>query len=171
MSPVSCLWQQSRLERYVDGALGGRAARGVLAHVDRCGMCRARLESIDRMRHLVRSTMARPADPDWSAFWVGVERRIRSETPRPVGGPWWRPLWKPVWGHPRLASAAAALAVALLTVPLWTTTDDVGLGTDAPVTVQDATTDSRGGLMVYSNPNPAMTVVWVLPPDGAGSDD
>lgn len=171
MRSVSCLWQRSRLEGHVDGALGSRAARAVQAHLDRCAACRAEVQSLERMRSLLRSTMSPVAEPDWSRFWTAVQRRIRTEAPRPVGRSWWRPLWKPVWAHPRLASTGAVLAVALLTVPLWTGTDDLGPGAEAPVTVQDAGTDSKGSVMVYSHRSPAMTVVWVLPADGAPGED
>lgn len=170
MRPVSCLWQRSRLESHVDGALGPRARRAVQDHLARCPVCRVRVESIERMRGLLRSTVTPPADLDWSTFWVGVERRIRTEAPRPVGNRWWRPLWKPVWGHPRLASAAA-LALALLTATLWMGTDDLGPAGETTVTVQDATTDSKGSVMVYSNRDHDMTVVWVLAADGTGGED
>jgi anti-sigma-K factor RskA len=135
-----------------------------------CEACRVEVESLERLRRLVRSA-ATPGDPDWSSLWAAVERRITNEAPRPLRDSWWRPLWKPVWGHPRLASAAAALVLALLTVSLWTGTEEFGPSADVPVTVQDAATDSKGSVMVYSNRDPGMTVVWVLANDSAGGGD
>ena len=105
------------------------------------------------------------ADPDWSGFWPAIRLRIASgEASEPMRDAWWLPFWKPLWGHPRVALCgivASSLAVALI---LWPSPPvPVPTALAAPIQVQDVSTpDPDGGVMVYSNPDDDVTVIWVF---------
>jgi anti-sigma factor RsiW len=166
MPSLGCLWNRPRLERLVDGALRGRMARVATAHVAGCPGCGQEVERLHRLRRLVRSAAAPVADPDWVGFWPAVRLRIASEAPRPVREAWWLPFWKPVWGHPRVALGslmASGLAAALVLWPSSQVTVPRALA--APVVVQDVSTaDPDRSVMVYSNPDEDVTVIWVFNP-------
>ena len=134
------------------------------AHAGGCRGCSEELERLHRLQRLVRSAEAPVADPDWAGFWPAVRLRIASEAPRPVRDAWWLPLWKPVWGHPRVAFGslmASGLAAALT---LWPGAP-VPVTLAAPVVVQDVSTaDPDRSVMVYSNPDDDVTVIWVFNP-------
>jgi anti-sigma factor RsiW len=161
---VSCLWMRPRLERYADGALGARLAGTVQAHVARCGDCLTRLESHDRLRSLVKLTLAAPAEPDWTGFWPGIQVRIAREAPTRSRERWWVPLWKPVWGHPRLALGGALAAVLALFLSLWPGSEgQVSTAWAGPVVVQDvAAPDPDRSVMVYSTSDHSLTVIWLF---------
>lgn len=154
-----------RLERFVDGALGTRAARSVEAHLGRCEGCRAERDRLNRLRALLQQSVTAPADPDWVRFWPGVRARVLREHPEPFREAWWLPLWKPFWGHPRLAVGGVMAAVFALTLSFWPGSE-VAVPPAAwagPVVVQDVTTsDPHRGVMVYSNPDHDVTVIWVF---------
>jgi len=117
------------------------------------------------MRSLLRSVASDPAEPDWSAFWSGVQARIAREKPKPVKDAWWLPLWRPFWGHPRLALGGGVLAAALALVLAFGPSDDGWAGS---VVVQDVSTpDPNKSVMVYSNPEQAVTVIWLFNSDGS----
>src|SRR5262249_1461641 len=104
MSSLACLWNRSRLERYVDQAPSPSVARSVKTHLERCRDCLHHVERLTRFGTLIKSALPEPVDPDWTGFWSGIQARISREEPMPVRrDPWWMPFWKPVWGHPRLA--------------------------------------------------------------------
>src|SRR5512144_1233941 len=169
MLRLSCLWNRSRIEGYVDQALGPRRARAFESHAARCGTCWDLADHERGLRALVRSTVAEPADPDWSAFWPGIQARLVREAPRPYRSRWWVPIWKPVWGHPRIAFGGAMAGALVLALSLWPAGD--GQVTSAwanPVVVQDASSpDPERSVMVYSTPDQGLTVIWLLPLDGA----
>jgi hypothetical protein len=126
------------------------------------------VERLRRLRHLVRSAEVPVADPDWSGFWLAVRVRIASgEASEPVRDAWWLPFWKPVWGHPRVALGgivASSLAVALM---LWPSAPApvVSTALAAPIQVQEVSTpDPNRSVMVYSNPDDDVTVIWVFNP-------
>jgi len=166
MVAPGCLWNQFRLEAYADGALEGRAAAAVARHLDRCPGCRTRVARLGRLRQLISVGSAPPDDPDWTGLWPAVRRRIASEPARPVKDAWWLPVWKPIWGHPRLATAAAALATLLLTFSFWPGREgEVPRAWADPIVVQDVSTaDPDGSVMVYSTPERDVTVIWVFAP-------
>src|SRR6266446_2042835 len=152
MPTLGCLWSRPRLERLVDGALGPGMGRVTASHASRCGTCRAEMDRLRRLRALVQSAEVQAADPDWAAFWPAVRQRIAAERPAPVRDAWWLPYWKPVWGHPRVA--LGGLVVSSLAAALA-----------APVQVQDVSTaDPDRSVMVYSNPDDDVTVIWVFNP-------
>lgn len=166
MPTLGCLWSRPRLERLVDGATGARLDRMASAHVVRCAACRGEVERLSRLRALVRSAQVETADPDWSGFWPAVRLRIASEAPRPIRDPWWLPFWKPVWGHPRMALGGFVVSSLAAVLVLWPSPPaTMSTAVAAPVQVQDVSTyDPDRGVMVYSNPDDDMTVIWVFNP-------
>jgi hypothetical protein len=165
MPTLGCLWNRPRLERLADGALGPRLGRMATAHASRCEGCRSELERLRRLRLLVRSVEIPVADPDWSGFWPAIRVRIAwGGASAPMRDAWWLPFWKPLWGHPRVALgglAVSSLAVALI---LWPSPPvPVSTALAAPIQVQDVSTpDPDGSVMVYSNPDDDVTVIWVF---------
>ena len=135
--------------------------------MSRCATCRRTVAQLVRVRALVRAATPPPAEPDWSAFWPTVRRRIETEAPRPFRESWWLPLWKPVWGHPRMATSAAMACAVLASVSLWPVSTDVA----DPITVQHVdTSDPNGSVMVYSKKDD-VTVIWVFAADVSSTDD
>lgn len=164
MPTLGCLWNRRRLERFVDGALGSRAGRMAAEHVAGCARCRSEVERLRRLRLLVRSAQAEPAEPDWSDFWPSVRMRIARETPQPVRESWWLPFWKPVWGHPRVALGSVAVSTLAAALVLWPSPQAIK-AVAAPVQVQDVSTaDPDRSVMVYSSPDDDVTVIWVFNP-------
>ena len=164
MWSLSCALVRPRLERHIDGVLGGRAGRFVAGHVEGCAGCRAASEDLARLKTFVRQASPQPVEPDWSGFWVTVRARIMSEEPHPVRESWWFPFWKPVWGHPRLAFGAVLLAVLVTAFTFWPA-DDAAYA--SPVRVQDVSADDpERSVMVYSSRAHGVTVIWVF-----GSND
>jgi anti-sigma factor RsiW len=166
MSSPLCFWYRSRLAPHADGALEGRSARSVAAHVQACGGCREQVEDMARTRRLLVSALTVPPEPNWSGFWPAVQRRIVTQAAKPIREPWWLPWWKPVWGHPRLATSGLLAGGLALTLALWPSADNA---LAAPVVVQDvAVTDPRGSVMVYSNKD--TTVIWMFAADTSTDD-
>lgn len=126
---------------------------------------------LTRGRRLLRSGVAAPPEPDWSGLWPAIQRRIATEAPRPIQEPWWLPWWTPVWGHPRLATSGALAGALLLTFSFWPVNSEV-TASGSPVVVQDvAAADPRGTVMVYSNKDSDVTVIWVFAADTGSNDD
>jgi anti-sigma factor RsiW len=165
MPSLGCLWNRSRLERLVDGALGPRAGRAATSHAARCPRCGGEVEELTRLRRLVRSASSDVADPEWAGFWPAVQRRIAVEAPRPVRESWWLPFWKPVWGHPRVAFGSLMVSSLAAALVLWPSPRVTGPTFAAPVVVQDVSSaDPDRSVMVYSSPDDEVTVIWVFNP-------
>jgi hypothetical protein len=171
MPTLTCLWARPRVERHVDGALGPRAARVVESHLASCAGCLAVAEGSRRLRALVREAAFGTEEPDWSGFWPGVQAKILREQPPRVRDSWWLPIWRPFWGHPRLSLGGALAAGLLVALSLWpSATPEHTAVWSGSVIVQDASTsDPNKSVMVYSIPDPSVTVIWLL--DQSGSDD
>jgi anti-sigma factor RsiW len=168
MPNLACLWIRRRLEPFVDGALGSRAARSIGAHLGRCEACRAERDRLNRLRALLQENLTAPADPDWARFWPGVRTRVLGELTEPFKEAWWLPLWKPFWGHPRLAVSGVMAAVFALTLSFWPGSEVTvpPAAWAGPVVVQDvAASDPHRGVMVYSSPDHDVTVIWVFNPE------
>lgn len=164
MPKLGCLWNRSRLEPFVDGALGSRAERGLAAHLSRCMSCQGEVERLRRLRDLVRSASGNATDPDWSGFWPSVRVRIARETPEPMREAWWLPFWKPVWGHPRVALGSVVVTALVGALVIWPTAQPTR-AVAAPVQVQDVSSDDPNrSVMVYSSPDDDVTVIWVFNP-------
>lgn len=167
LSP-GCFWNRRRLERHVDGALSARQARSVEGHLAGCEGCRGERDRLARLHALLQNSLPAPADPEWSRFWSGVRTRIVREHPEPFREPWWLPIWKPFWGHPRLALGGVMAGVFALTLSFWPGGEVAvpGAAWASPVVVQDvSSSDPHRGVMVYSNPDHDVTVIWVFNPD------
>ena len=171
---AACLWNRPRLERYADGALGARMTRSVKGHLDECEDCLHRVQSQAELTSLLKGAVAEPADPDWSAFWPGIQAQLaRNEPkPKPVQDSWWIPLWKPFWGHPRLALGGVMVAVLAVALSFWPLQGPDGQPAWAgSVVVQDVGTSDPGRpFMVYSSPDQALTVIWLFPSE-AGTEE
>lgn len=114
----------------------------------------------------MRSAEADAVEPDWSGFWPAVQARIVQEAPRPIRDAWWLPYWKPVWGHPRMALSGLAISSLALALVLWPSPHaPVSRAVASPVEVQDVSTpDPNRSVMVFSNPDDDVTVIWVFNP-------
>lgn len=167
MFALGCLWNRSRLEAYADGALEGRPARAVSAHVASCAACRDAVGRLTQLRQVVLAGVDMPPEPDWDGFWPAVRQRIAREPGRPVRESWWLPLWTPIWGHPRLATVSAAVAALLLAFSFWPGGEgEVPVAWAGPVLVQEASAaDPEGSVMIYSTAERDVTVIWVFAPD------
>jgi anti-sigma factor RsiW len=165
MAMLGCLWNRPRLERLVDGALGPRMERMAASHTSRCVGCRDEVERLRRLQALVRGVETPVANPDWSGFWPAVRVRIAAEHPAPARDPWWLPYWKPLWGHPRVALGGLVVSSLAVALVLWPSAETTKAAMAAPVQVQDvSTTDPNRSVMVYSNPDDDVTVIWVFNP-------
>ena len=154
----------------MDGALGPRAARFLDGHLTGCGRCQTEAERHRRLRALVRTAVVGAPDPDWTAFWPGVQSRITRERPQPVRDQWWLPLWRPFWGHPRLSLGGALAAGLVVALSLWQTpvTSPTWSGS---IVVQDVSTpDPEKSVMVYSTPEQDVAVIWLLNTEGASDE-
>ena len=113
----------------------------------------------------MQSAEARVVDPDWVGFWPAVRQRIAAEHPAPVRDAWWLPFWRPVWGHPRVALGGLVVSSLAAALVLWPSPETTTAALAAPVQVQDvSTTDPDRSVMVYSNPDDDVTVIWVFNP-------
>jgi hypothetical protein len=133
-------------------------------HASRCRGCGREVERLRELRVLLRSAEADVVDPDWSGFWPAVRVRIARESPPPVRDAWWLPYWKPVWGHPRVALSGLAISTLAIALVFWPNAP-VSRAVAAPVEVQDvSTSDPDRSVMVFSNPDDDVTVIWVFNP-------
>jgi anti-sigma factor RsiW len=149
-----------RLGAYLDGALTEPRARGVEDHLASCAVCRTELDALRRLKVAFQRSLRVP-EPDWTGFFQGVVRgiedqRLRAPLPDRLVR---RSVWRSQW-----AMGGALAAMVLLSVTLW---QNLGVSpvpmTDDPVVVNTASTgQSDGGVMVYSTPDKAVTVVWLL---------
>jgi hypothetical protein len=152
----------------VDGALGPRATSLITAHLPQCRACLRRTEGMAEFRRLVGAAVLDPEEPDWTEFWSDVRQGI-AQTRRPMKEPWWLPLWKPFWGHPRLAVGAAMVAALAAVLTLWPDGQAPDLaGWGGSVSVQEVTTDDPDhSVMVYSNREHDLTVIWMFGPESS----
>jgi anti-sigma factor RsiW len=165
MAMLGCLWNRSRLERLVDGALGPRTERMATSHASRCVDCGGEVARLRRLRSLVQGAQVPMVEPDWSGFWPSIRQRIATERPAPVRDPWWLLYWKPVWGHPRVALGGLVVSSLVAALVLWPSLETTKTASAAPVQVQDVSAaDPDRSVMVYSNPDDDVTVIWVFNP-------
>ncbi len=106
MPGSACARYEALLEDYLQGALGGAAAKKVEAHLERCVACREALEAARLGSQLVRESIAPAAEPS-GAFATRVLTRIREAEGQQAQ--FWRPLEV-------LASRIAVTAAVLLLV-------------------------------------------------------
>ena len=149
-----------RLGAYLDAALTESQAHAVEAHVSGCATCRNEIDALRRLKAAIHRSFRTP-EPDWTGFWQGVVRGVedrRLRAPLPERAPR-RALWRSQW-----AMGGALAAMALVSVTLWQTLGVSPVSMiDSPIVVNAASTGQPdGGVMVYSTPDKAVTVVWVF---------
>ena len=169
MVSLKCFWVRRRIAAHLDGALAEKRAEAVAAHVGGCAGCQEERSRLERLRGFLRATLSAGADPDWSGFWDGVRRRILAERPAPRREAWWGGLWRQVAGYPRLALGGALAGLVLLALTLWPS-EPPQAPIPKPGVVLSAveTAQADGHLMVFTNPEDEMTVIWLFGSDQAG---
>jgi anti-sigma factor RsiW len=153
---LNCYQTRQRLSAFLDGALDEATTRSTVAHLTSCQECQKEADQFRRLNSLLKRTAAAIPEPDWTGFWPGVVRGVQDAKQAPAPRPR-RALWQPRW------ALGGALAAVLMSLGVWqmipgpTTMDDAG------VIVSSARTDDpRGTVMVYSNKEQDVAVVWVL---------
>ncbi len=74
-----------RLEAFYDGELPPAEAERVLAHLEDCGACRARLRELERLDAPVRALEPPPVSAgEWARSWAVIEAAIATTVPVPV---------------------------------------------------------------------------------------
>jgi anti-sigma factor RsiW len=174
-----CWPTRHRLDAYQDGELDGTTRSRVERHLARCGACSAEVASLTRLHAALAAPGAGagsdPPEAVWDAFWPQV--RMRMATAPAPEAPRWR-AWTMAPGGPRFvlgsALAAATLAVVAILAPWQGVERHVPAGTSgsgvqvaslaAPdMMVQSVeTADPQSSVMVYTNPESDVTVVWVF---------
>jgi anti-sigma factor RsiW len=158
---LTCYRTRRRIGALLDGALDPGTARSTAAHVAACAGCRREADGLRRLRSLLQRNLA-PASPDWTGFWQGIVRGIEDQRhARPASAP--RPWWQLAW-RPRLALGSALAAALLITLGVWQAMPPGPRpSAEAGVMVTSARTDDpHGTVMVYSNPEQDVAVVWVF---------
>jgi anti-sigma factor RsiW len=154
---LSCYWHKPRIGAYLDGALTGRRAEAIGAHLDRCVSCQGEAESLRRLAGRLRGSLF-VAEPDWTGFWAGVVRGIEDGRRAPA-----KPLPQRATWRPRVAWGGAVAAVLLVSLTFWQMSQSAGPALDGRVFVNAAATeDPRATVMVYSTPEQDVAVVWLL---------
>ena len=178
-------WSIRRLlGAYHDGELGHKARARVEAHLTRCRVCTSESASLRRVQALLHADVAAPPEAVWEVFWPQVRMRLQAP---PAAEPHWRRAWQGVTAQPRLvfgsALAAAALAGLAVLAPWQRLEQQAPVATSIPgvesalppgggptagtppayAVVQSVeTADPQSSVMVYTNPESDVTVVWVF---------
>jgi anti-sigma factor RsiW len=176
-----CRFIQRRLDAFQDGELAPASRARTEAHLARCPGCADELATLGRLRTALTAAIAEPPDAVWDAFWPQVRSRIAAapvdeEAIRP-------PSWLSRLGPWRFAiGSALAVAIALLVVVApWQRQPDQRPGlqiampalpaesppgglavTPAAMVESVETGDPQSSVMVFTNPDSEMTVVWVF---------
>jgi len=153
---LKCYRTRQRLSAFVDGALDEATTRSTVAHLTSCQACRREADQFRRLQAMLQRTAAATPEPDWTGFWPGVVRGVQDAKRAPVASPPRRAFWQPRW------ALGGAVAAVLMSLGVWQMIP--GPGTmDASVIVSSARTeDPRGTVVVYSNKEQDVAVVWVL---------
>ncbi len=153
---LKCYRTRQRLSAFLDGALDEAATRSTVAHLTSCDACQKEADQFRRLHSLLLRTAAAVPEPDWTGFWPGVVRGVQDVKQAPAARPR-RAFWQPRW------ALGGALAAVLMSLGVWqmiptpTTIDDAGV-----IVSSARTEDPRGTVMVYSNKEQDVAVVWVL---------
>lgn len=181
MTNLVCWLIRPRLGAFQDGELGPAARARTSAHLAGCAACAAELAGLRRLRAALAVSAPEPAEATWNTFWPQVRARIAAA---PAEAPAGRQAASVPWGPWRLAfgSTLAAVALAVLAVlapwqpaperpvqapvPPDRTASVVPAPEPArplPVVIQSVeTADPQSSVMVFTNPESDMTVVWVF---------
>lgn len=166
-----CWLIRQRLGAFQDGELGEAARAKTSAHLARCPGCAAELAGLGRLRAALTPAVAEPPEPVWDAFWPQVRARIAAAPPEESRAP--RAAWPPLFGARRFALGSALAAVALAVIAIVAPWQREPIRPDGPrealaptpanVVVQSVeTADPQSSVMVYTNPESEVTVVWVF---------
>ncbi len=163
-----CSWTSRNLGPYLDGELPPGTAQKVKDHLSSCPRCHSEMETLQRLKGLMRETTLPSLSPmDEAYFWPRVKERIARETPRPG----WRLIlyrfWDRILGYPRLALASMVLLLAVLSLVVfeaWELKYMPGQPALANAAVIESlkTDDPKASLMVYTTPFQGMKVIWVF---------
>jgi anti-sigma factor RsiW len=167
MPSFVCRLIRRRLGAFQDGELGAVARAKTTAHLARCPGCAAELAGLGRLRAALTAAPPAPPEAVWDAFWPQVRARMAAV---PTAE---RPTLRAGFGVGRFAFGSALAAVALTVIavvapwqpaPLRPEPPAVALApTPATVVVQSVeTADPQSSVMVYTNPESDVTVVWVF---------
>ena len=180
MQRIICRFIQKRLDAFQDGELAPADRARTEAHLARCPTCAGELATLGRLRTALTAAIAEPPDAVWDAFWPQVRSRIAAA---PLEAESTRPAWLSGLGPWRFViGSGLAVALALLAVfAPWQRQPDqpsglqiampaapaeaprVGLPvTPAAVVESVETGDPQSSVMVFTNPDAEMTVVWVF---------
>ncbi len=152
---LKCYRTRQRLSAFLDGVLDEAPTRSTVAHLTSCEACQKEADQFRRLHALLQRTAAAAPEPDWTGFWPGVVRGVQDAKRAPAARPR-RAFWQPRWA---LGSAVAAV---LMSLGVWQMIPGPAT-VDAGVIVSSARTeDPRGTVMVYSNKEQDVAVVWVL---------
>jgi anti-sigma factor RsiW len=152
---LTCYRTRQRLSAFLDGELDDATTRTTVAHLTSCGACQKEADQFRRLHSMLQRTASAAPEPDWTGFWPGVVRGVQDAKRAPVVRPR-RAFWQPRW------AVGSAVAAILMSVGVWQLMPDPAT-MDAGVIVSSARTeDPRGTVMVYSNKEQDVAVVWVL---------
>src|SRR5215475_6717666 len=180
MQGIICRFIQKRLDAFQDGELPPAARTRTEAHLARCPTCAGELAALGRLRAALATPVVEPSDAVWDTFWPQVRARIATAPPeeapvRPV--PWLSPIapWRFAIG----SALAAAVALLVLFAPWQREAGPPPVAREVPpvetpkgplptqvaraaVVESVETGDPQSSVMVYTNPDAEMTVVWVF---------
>lgn len=111
-----CRFVKRGLAAYQDGQLRGRRLQYTERHLDRCARCRAELEELRRVTHLLRA-LPPPSRPQ--TYWPLAIQRLHEklqELPRANAGPRWLDAVSGVLENPMRALVPVTLVGAVLLV-------------------------------------------------------
>jgi anti-sigma factor RsiW len=174
-----CWLVRRRLDAYQDGELSPAARARTAGHLARCAGCAGEVRALEKLARALAVEAPEPAEAVWDAFWPQVRARMATAGPADDAAVLRRPAWSwdSLLGGRRLAlgSALAAAALALVVLAPWqrpvppsnpevtVTSPVVSPLQNASVVVQSVeTTDPESSVMVFSNEDADVTVVWVF---------
>lgn len=166
-----CWLTRRRLGAFQDGELGAATRLRTAAHLERCPDCAAELAELARLRAGLTVEAPEPPQAVWDAFWPQVRARLTVREPASRRG------WDAVFPAPRfvLASAAAAALALIAVLAPWqrapvsegprvagSLAPSEGRVTRAVVVQSVETALPDSSVMVFTNPETEVTVVWVF---------
>ena len=191
MTGFVCWIVKRRLDAYQDGELGSVARAKTAAHLARCEGCASELAALGRLRAaLVGAEIPDPGEGVWNAFWPQVRTRLAA-APEPKRRIWTPLAGHPriAFGSAVAVAAVAVLAVlapwapwlspfpspqapqvAVPVVPPATAPAPASGSPTTPVPVPGSgvvvhaveTEAPDSSVMVFTNEEPGVTVVWVF---------
>jgi anti-sigma factor RsiW len=170
-----CWLIRRRLDAYQDGELSPAARARTAGHLARCAGCAGEVKALEKLAAALAVEALEPEEAVWDTFWPQVRARMAAGGPVEDVAALRPPAWSrgSLLGHGRLAlgSALATAALALVILAPWQrpAPNDPGSPVSPPV-VQNAsvvvqsveTTDPESSVMVFSNDDADVTVVWVF---------